>query len=288
MRPPFGLLVVHGDGSRIRRFWLPRPVVYATLGLAAGVATAGALRVQHQWDEAAALARRVDDQRALIASFDARVASVRNEIANWKVLHVKMWKAFGEDAGAEQKASGSDGVAGDAPLPAVDAADPAAQLALLQSSVAEEGPRLRELQRVVSRTGKVVRTLPLKWPVRGAIKSGFGVRPSPWSSTVREHHGGIDIGSPAGTPVRSPAPGTVVLATSGGDLGKHVMLDHGNGLQSVYGHMEELDVKAGDHVEKGQVIGLVGSTGRSTGPHLHYEVRTGGRSVDPSKFLSEQ
>jgi len=100
-------------------------------------------------------------------------------------------------------------------------------------------------------------------------------------------HEGIDIGSPPGTPIESPAAGTVVAASSHGGYGKNVVLDHGNGVESRYAHLKKIDVKLGQRVEQGQVIGLVGSTGRSTGPHLHYEVVVAGKPVDPSPFLGK-
>jgi murein DD-endopeptidase MepM/ murein hydrolase activator NlpD len=85
--------------------------------------------------------------------------------------------------------------------------------------------------------------------------------------------------------VTSPAAGTVVATGAGGDYGRYAQLDHANGVASLYGHLRRVDVKRGDRVEKGQVIGLVGSTGRSTGPHLHYEIRVDGKAVDPRRFL---
>jgi murein DD-endopeptidase MepM/ murein hydrolase activator NlpD len=88
--------------------------------------------------------------------------------------------------------------------------------------------------------------------------------------------------------VTSPAPGTVVAAGFGGDYGRYARLDHGNGVTSLYGHLRKLEVKSGEQVEKGQVIGQVGSTGRSTGPHLHYEIRVNGKPVDPRGFLWER
>src|SRR5881397_3744201 len=111
------------------------------------------------------------------------------------------------------------------------------------------------------------------------------LRRSPWGRG-REHHDGIDIGSLSGTPVKSPAAGTVVAASSHGGYGKNVVLDHGNGVESRYAHLKKIDVKLGQRVERGQVIGLVGSTGRSTGPHLHYEVLVEGKPVDPRSFLA--
>ena len=286
MKPPFSLLVVHGDGSRVLRVDLPRWIVYGTLGSLAALfaaSLAGEYLVGRlDGDQVAALRRRVDEQRTLIDSFHTRVAAVRSEITAWRALHAKMWDALGPEAGA-----GAGGATPEAVGPAAGVEpSPREELDLLATSVTQEGPRLRELAHAIGRTGKIVHALPLRWPVHGPVKSGYGMRRSPWNG-AREHHDGIDIGSPPGTPVESPAPGTVVEASSHGSFGKHVMLDHGNGVRSLYGHMKKLDVKVGQQVAKGQVIGLVGSTGRSTGPHLHYEVLMAGKPVDPSGFLQE-
>jgi len=286
MKPPFSLLVVHGDGSRVLRVDLPRWIVYGTLGSLAALfaaSLAGEYLVGRlDGDQVAALRRRVDDQRALIDSFHTRVAAVRGEIMAWKALHARMWAALGPDAGAEVRGAAAAAVA---PVAGVEPT-PREDLDLLATAVGQEGPRLRELARVTTRTGRIVHALPLRWPVRGPVKSGFGLRRSPWNG-AREVHEGIDIGSPPGTPIESPAAGTVVEASSQGGLGKHVTLDHGNGVRSRYGHLKKLDVKVGQRVAKGQVIGLVGSTGRSTGPHLHYEVVVAGKPVDPSPFLGK-
>jgi len=286
MKPPFNLVVVHGDGSRVLRLCVPRWIAYGVLGSGAAVlaATAGlsgeyALH-RRQAGQMEALRQRADEQRALIDALRTQVPAIRNEIMGWKALHAKMWKAFGETA--------TDGAASEtrAPTDGVELR-PSEELELLASGVAEESPRLRKLERVVSRTGKILKALPLRWPVRGRVNSEYGLRRSPWNG-ARERHDGIDIGSPPGTPVKSPAAGTVVAASSHGDFGKHVTIDHGNGLRSLYGHLEAVDVKAGQRVEKGQVIGLVGNTGRSTGPHLHYELLVKGKPVDPRGFLLDQ
>jgi murein DD-endopeptidase MepM/ murein hydrolase activator NlpD len=290
MKPPFSLLVVHGDGSRVLRVSLPRWIVYGTLGSVAAVASVGLSAEyvfrQRDGNEVAELRRRVDDQRAVIDSFQTRVAAVRGEITTWRALHAKMWKAFGPEAGADQEGAGVGGAAPDALAVSVEAPR-GEELDLLATSVAEEEPRLRELARVIGRAGRIVHALPLRWPVHGPVKSGYGLRRSPWNGAP-EHHDGMDIGSPPGTPVEAPAAGSVVEASSQGDFGKHVMLDHGNGVRSLYGHLKRVDVKVGQRVAKGQVIGLVGSTGRSTGPHLHYEVLMAGKPVDPSRFLWER
>src|SRR5205823_5852710 len=208
---PFSVLVVHGDGSRVLRVCLPRWIVYGTLGsfAALGVASlsGGYVLRLGQGDQVAALRRRVDEQRTLIDSFHTRVAAVRSEITAWRALHAKMWDALGPEAGA-----GAGGATPEAVAPAAGVEPPPREeLDLLATSVAQEGPRLRELTRAIGRTGKIVHALPLRWPVHGPVKSGYGMRRSPWNGAP-EHHDGIDIGSPPGTPVEPPAPGTVVEA----------------------------------------------------------------------------
>jgi murein DD-endopeptidase MepM/ murein hydrolase activator NlpD len=290
MRPPFSVVFMHGDGSRVLRLTVPRWLGYATLVIPAIVAI-GALAlggaralIAYQWGEMAGLHRRLADQNQLIEGFRAGAATVRNELASWKALHTSMWEALGPETvpGASPE-GGIGGVRSEVDEPKV-ADGPKDELDLLLASVAEEGPRLRELERVIGHTGEVMNALPLRWPVRGRVNSEFGRRPSPWSGAA-EKHSGLDISTPPGTPVMCPAPGRVVMAGGGGDYGRHVMIEHENGVRSLYGHMSRVDVKAGQTVDKGQCLGLTGSTGRSTGPHLHYELRVAGKAVNPRKFL---
>jgi murein DD-endopeptidase MepM/ murein hydrolase activator NlpD len=118
----------------------------------------------------------------------------------------------------------------------------------------------------------------LAWPVSGVITSGFGMR---WGSL----HPGIDIAAPIGTPIHAAASGTVIYAGWEGGYGNFTMIDHGGGLVTCYGHQSAIAVSSGQSVSQGQVIGYVGSTGFSTGPHLHFEVRVNGSPVDPMGYL---
>ena len=292
MKPPFNVLIVHEDGSRVLRFALPRWIAYATVGLLAGAAlsvialSTEHLMLQSQWLQMVALRHRVEDQRKLIESFQTRIVTIRGEIESWKLAHAKMWDAFGPDQSANQK-MGVGGATAEEYAPTAGVKKPGEELDILTSMVTEESPRLRELEHVVTRTGKMVSALPLRWPIRGPVKSEYGMRRSPWTGEP-ERHLGLDIGGLPGTPIRSPAAGTVIVARTGGDFGKKVTIDHGNGVRSLYGHLKQLEVRPGQKVEKGQVIGLVGSTGRSTGPHLHYEVLVQGKPVNPRGFLWDE
>ena len=128
--------------------------------------------------------------------------------------------------------------------------------------------------------------VPLRKPVNGEIdlSSTFGVRVDPFLH-VAAMHTGLDFRGDAGDPIHATAAGTVVGAGWSGGYGRMVEIDHGNGLSTRYGHLSQIDVKVGDEIRIGQVIGRMGSTGRSTGPHLHYETRIDGDPVDPQKFL---
>ncbi len=160
-----------------------------------------------------------------------------------------------------------------------------------------------ELQAMRSRAGSLDRSLEeihQKWeerlrllastpsvlPVSGSTSDGFGWRDDPFTGEP-EYHKGVDIVAPAGTTVHATADGVVTRVGRESGYGKMVQLSHGFGLGSLYGHLGVILVRPGQRVRKGDPIGQVGSTGRSTGPHLHYEIFKGGHQVDPRKFLAE-
>ncbi len=127
---------------------------------------------------------------------------------------------------------------------------------------------------------------PSLWPLMGRVTSSFGARQDPIDGEGA-FHPGIDIAAPYGTPVRATADGEVLTAHMGAGYGREVVIDHGHNLTTLYGHMSALAVVPGEHVLRGQVIGYVGQSGRSTGPHLHYEVRVHDVPVNPHKYLRE-
>lgn len=130
----------------------------------------------------------------------------------------------------------------------------------------------------------VILPVPLGYPVNGSISSRFGRRIDPFTGKLA-FHSGLDIKADVGSKVMATANGVVVRATYDSKYGRYVMIDHGNGFKTVYGHNSKLLVKVGQHVVRGQVISLVGNSGRSTGPHLHYEVRYKNRVVDPRSYV---
>ena len=140
--------------------------------------------------------------------------------------------------------------------------------------------RARQRAQKVTPSGKGV----LAVPVAGAITSGFGSRLHPLFETTRMHNG-VDFGAPTGTPVKAADAGVVAVAGTRGGYGTTVIVDHNNGLATLYGHLSRLAVSEGAKVARGEMIGAVGSTGYSTGPHLHFEVRVNGNPVDPMRYL---
>lgn len=133
----------------------------------------------------------------------------------------------------------------------------------------------------------VMLSTPTIWPTRGWVSSKFGFRKSPFSGR-RVFHEGLDIAAQSGLPVRATAKGIVVFAGEKAGYGNIVTIDHGYGYMTRYGHNSSLTVKVGDKVEKGDIIAKVGSTGRSTGPHVHYEVLVNGIPVNPQKFIIDE
>ncbi len=152
----------------------------------------------------------------------------------------------------------------------------------LNNKVSLRSASFDELKRSVKELQDRFSNTPSVWPSWGRIMSTFGYRVFPW----RGFHSGIDINASHGAPIRATADGTVSLSSWKTGYGKTVMLDHGYGTQTLYGHCSSLLVVAGQKVKKGQLIARVGTTGYATGPHVHYEVIKNGRAVDPYPYLN--
>lgn len=152
-------------------------------------------------------------------------------------------------------------------------------------SRAAEKPASTVLLPAGSRASSAPANIPSIWPVMGTLRSGVGIRSNPFGGSSREYHKGQDISAPMGTSVIATADGTVTIAGWQRGYGWVVYIDHGNGISTRYGHLSRIDVTVGQTIRRGEQLGLVGSTGRSTGPHLHYEVRINGQPVSPLQYL---
>lgn len=157
-------------------------------------------------------------------------------------------------------------------------------LPILTSIEYKTGTLEREL-RTYEEILKRRQSVPSIWPVAGELTDGFGGRRNPFGGSSSEFHAGQDIATLWGTTVIAAANGIVTFAGWQNGYGQIVIIDHGNGVTTRYGHLSGIDVAVGQSIERGQQLGRVGSTGRSTGPHLHYEIRINDEPVDPLQYL---
>lgn len=256
-------VVVHTDGEiRSRQYRVPLWALRAGKVAALGIAALVVLFF--------AFAGPITRAAARVPGLEGEISRLRSENARVQEL-----------AGALNRAEARYQELRD--LLGTRAPDPASR----RATVAAELPRARviaaRLPGVAARY-EVGPSVPRHWPLdeRGFVTRGQ-VRPG----SEAESHPGIDIATPTGTPVRAAGGGTVALAGVGDAYGVFVLLRHPEGYESMYGHMSRVFVQEGDTVGAGQVIALSGNTGRSTAPHLHFEVRRGGRSLDPLSVVKE-
>lgn len=210
-------------------------------------------------------ARQISTLNALEESYDSKAKRMRSVLTD-----------LGLDAGKAPTAPLTTGSVGGPFVPAsVDA-----------NAFEKQIYRINAARTHVERLTNTLAGVPVRKPVFGDIdmSSPFGMRMDPFMKGPAIHTG-IDMRGDAGDPVRATATGTVTIASWNGGYGKMVEIDHGNGLATRYGHLSAIDVTLGQKVRIGQIIGKIGSTGRSTGPHLHYETRIEGEAVNPEKFL---
>lgn len=156
----------------------------------------------------------------------------------------------------------------------------------LTKEAAIQEQSLQELSSAAEKKSSRWAATPSIWPVKGWVTSGFGPRVSPFTEKPAWHDG-LDIGAAANAPVQAPAQGRVTAVGFDPKLGNLVKVDHGFGIETIYGHLAKVLVKEGQRVKRGEVVGLVGSSGLATGPHLHYMVKVNGQALDPVKYILE-
>lgn len=154
----------------------------------------------------------------------------------------------------------------------------------LNTDISLEEVRQQELVQAIRKNKDLLAATPSIWPTEGWVSSGFGARVSPFTGQ-RDFHKGLDISGRIGTPIYATAKGTISFAGTDGGYGRAITLSHGSGLVTRYAHLHRLAVKKGQKVTRGELIGYMGNSGRSTGPHLHYEVRLNGVCVNPTRYI---
>lgn len=238
--------------------------------------------------QASYLARLEGENRKLRqdkARFEASLSRIGDQVNAIESVAGRLAKAVGLEQLTPRPAGGGP----EAPLDARGDAQAMLNeeldaLARRASGLDESFERINE---VVEARLQVLAATPSMLPVPGYYSDGYGWRNDPFTGE-REFHKGIDIVASPGTPVLAAADGLVTTAARMAGYGKLVHLNHGYGLATRYGHLSEIRVRPGQRVKKGDVVGFVGSTGRSSGPHLHYEVLRAGAQVDPRKYLSDK
>ncbi len=285
------VFIVSSDGSRPLRLHVPGWALSATaVAVTLGFTTVSVLvgdyvRVRRLAASPALLQQQLVEQQGIVTSLRKRIGEIRLEVASWRDLDAKIWEPFGPDVGLVRRTPGIGGATGASPSERTGLKPSALEeLDGLAETVSEAGQNLRALEQLMEHAGKALALMPSRWPVRGAVNSEFGNRQSPWTK-AEEFHSGLDIAADRGTSVHAPAPGTVVFTGEQTEFGLSVILEHGHDIRTIYGHLSKILVASGQQVERGQVIGLTGNTGKSSGPHLHYEIIVKGHSVNPRLYM---
>ena len=220
-----------------------------------------------------------------IAALEAVVADIDNRA----VLNPRALEALNQlPAALKARAiGGGAGAITSNPLYTVALTSPRTTFTMLKDLLAGLDGRLQDIRFSVEHRSALANATPQIWPTdpHGYLSSAFGYRIDPFTG-IRAFHRAVDISTPYGQEVLATAAGRIVSAKPTGNLGKLIVIDHGFGLRTRYGHLSSFTVGGGDQVARGDLIGYVGSTGRSTGSHVHYEIWADGRPINPYRFLS--
>lgn len=270
----YAFIIAHTSCSkaRVQRIRIERKVVSICSLVALGLVTAFSYGFYGLTQQAAHLRTELENQRLRAENDRQRqeIEQLNNRVERVEDTSRKLAEKSGVDH--QQVTPGSGGPE----LPLDEMA-----LATLASKTVRLEEDMTAYENVLRERGYT----PSIWPVAGTLEGGFGGRRNPFGGPGYEFHTGQDIEAPMGTPVVSGASGKVSFVGWQNGYGQLVIVDHGGGLSTRYGHLSHIDVALGQQVSRGEFLGKVGSTGRSTGPHLHYEVRINDQAVDPLQYL---
>lgn len=273
----FIVVVAHSLHGRLRRIHVPHQVLYVVLGLAlfGCVSVFGLVSsyARMAWKVANynALKREADSLRARYRNLQRAVNETNVQLASLQTLASEISVA----TGFKQKMEGPSTINSEGTL------------APTYSESLQEFYFLRSVsgfKRNYFSQRYHVNAQPRIWPLEGRLMDGFGSRIDPFSGEGA-HHTGLDIAAPTGSTVCATGDGVVSLAEWSGGYGRLVIVDHGNGINTYYAHLSKIKVLPGQEIRQGELVGLVGSSGRVTAPHLHYEIRVGSIPVNPMRYL---
>ncbi|HJT89112.1 MAG TPA: M23 family metallopeptidase [Bryobacteraceae bacterium] len=276
----FVVVLAHSLRGRLRRIHVPHQAVYAIVALALvgcfSMVGFVASYARMAWKVANynALKREADGLRARYQNLEKVVSQTNQQLASLQTYALEVSVAYG----IKQRLEGPSDISAEGKL------DPT------YAESVEDYNFLRNVNSLAlesrfSRRGHAI-SQPSLWPVDGRLMGGFGERNDPFSGEG-EFHKGVDISAPSGTPVRATADGIVTHSEWSNGYGRLLVIDHGGGIQTYYAHLSRFYVQTGEEVRRGEVVAAVGSSGRVTAPHLHYEVRIGGAPVNPYRYLAK-
>jgi len=278
----FVVVLAHSLRGRLRRIHIPHQAVYVILALAllGSISVFGfvASYARMAWKVANynALRREADTLRVRYQNLQKVVSQTDQQIASLELYADEVSIAYG----IKQRLEGpSDITAQGKLIPSFSESVQDYDFLRSANTMALISGPSRRLHRPAS--------VPNLWPVDGRLIGSFGMRQDPFSGEDQEFHKGVDISGPIGTPVHVTADGIVEFADMESGYGRLVVVDDGGGIETWYAHMSKLYVHTGQEVRRGDLIGLVGMSGRVTAPHLHYEVHVNGRPMNPYQYLAK-
>ena len=292
------LMYVPGRAGQIRRFHFPRfwvrraAIVGAFLGAAMLTLGVDYVRARIQLSELDYLRGETREQHEQLVEYTEQLGRISTDLERISSFDRKLRVIANLDPADPIPLPGIGGVDGElidpSELPGLTRDRRHRRmldsLSGLSDAATAQAERMAELVAHLEDQSARLSSTPSISPAKGWITSAFGYRSSPFTGG-REFHRGLDIAGRRGTPIYAPADGVVRFAGERRALGNSVTLQHGYGVESLYGHMSELTVKRGQKVARGEQIGTLGSTGRSTGPHLHYQVQVNGVPVNPRNYI---
>ncbi len=293
------LVIIPENTSRVRQVKFSRAfIVFATCFAVLSVTAISVIvydycKLKKALPSMHALEHEVADQRAQIQAFAKKIDSLKSDIIALHEFEKKIRVIANVERPANQDAV--FGIGGSMPenldtkLPLTEKHNSLlrqmhAQVEHLHEASAVQKDAFEELHKYLESQKSLLASTPAIQPTTGWLSSGFGYRISPFTG-LKEFHQGIDIATRMGTTIIAPADGTVTFTGTKGGLGKCMVIKHGYGMVTRYGHLKKYLVKQGTRVKRGDKIALVGNTGRSTAPHLHYEVHLNGIPVNPVKYI---